>query len=504
MPDTSRSVLVLARGADWVPAADQVIGPYALRVAEAASLAEAERLGAPAAWDVVAFQVERLHPLTSSDAMEALRAVAPEATFLAVTSRPDIHEAVGYLKQGVYEYLEEPLEPAEFLASVVEAIENRDAFREILSLNKALEHQKGRLEDEKAELERRNAELEAISRVARAVSSTLELDEILRQLAACLQDTFAFDRIFVGLVDARTHCEEAHVGLGVEDEGRDEFLRRLHCPLREGRRNTWVHTVLRQGQVLRVEDAAADPATRGTPLAEILSGPFVKLPLVARGHVVGSITVDNSPSRRAVNDEEVGVLRIIADTAAMAVENARLYGSMRDLSVRDELTGLYNRRHFLHQIDAECNHAERHESPLSLLMLDVDHFKLFNDRNDHLAGDAALRRVAGVFLRNTRGTDTVARYGGEEFVVLLPRTSKQDAWVVAEKLRRAVERTAVEGEEVLPGGKLTVSVGLASYPGDATEPRALLERADWSLYRAKAEGRNRVATWQEPLEARAS
>jgi diguanylate cyclase (GGDEF)-like protein len=204
-----------------------------------------------------------------------------------------------------------------------------------------------------------------------------------------------------------------------------------------------------------------------------------------------------------VGDEEMEVLRIFADTAAMAVENARLYQTMRDLSVRDELTGLFNRRHFLEQLEAECNHAQRHESPLALLMLDVDHFKLFNDGNDHLTGDAALRKVAGLMLRNTRGIDTVARYGGEEFVVILPRTSKRNAHVVAEKLRRAVERAAFDGEDVLPGGTLTVSVGVAGYPEDARETRELMERADWSLYRAKAEGRNRVTSWEKPVEAHA-
>jgi diguanylate cyclase (GGDEF)-like protein len=226
--------------------------------------------------------------------------------------------------------------------------------------------------------------------------------------------------------------------------------------------------------------------------------------MAARGHIVGSITIDNPASGRGIESEELEVLGIFADSGAMAVENARLYQTMKELSVRDELTGLFNRRHFLRQLEAEWNHADRHRMPVTLLMVDVDHFKSFNDLNDHLAGDAALRRVAELLIRNTRGIDTVARYGGEEFVVILPQTSKKNAGIVADKLRSAVANAAVEGEDVLPGGRLTVSVGLAAFPGDAATPHELVERADWALYQAKAAGRNRVVDWQHPEREAAS
>ncbi|MBI5017542.1 MAG: diguanylate cyclase [Deltaproteobacteria bacterium] len=496
-----RSLLVIAGPAGWIPDSGRSGGAYDLAVLRVESLAEAEAIAGGRSWDVVAFQAERLRSAGTLEALDVLRRVAPEATFLAVTSRPDIQEAVDYLKQGVYEYLEEPLAPEAFLQSLAEAIENRDAFREILSLNQTLESQKRHLEEEKRELERRNSELEAISRMARAVSSTLDLQEILDQLAGRLRETFAYERIVIGLLDPKTSCEEARVGVGIPDEARDATLRSMRWPLRDAKRHPWLNTVLREGAVLRVDDPSTDPQTRSTPLADVHRGPFAKIPMVARGQIVGSITVDNPLSRRPVAEDEMDVLRIFADTAAMAVENARLYQTMRDLSVRDELTGLFNRRHFLQQIEAECNHSERHASPLALLMLDVDHFKLFNDGNDHLMGDEALRKVAALFLRNTRGIDTVARYGGEEFVIILPRTTKRNAHVVAEKLRRSVERATFEGEEALPGATLTVSVGIAGYPDDAQGTRELVERADWALYQAKAEGRNRVRTWEAPLEA---
>jgi diguanylate cyclase (GGDEF)-like protein len=222
--------------------------------------------------------------------------------------------------------------------------------------------------------------------------------------------------------------------------------------------------------------------------------------MVARGHVVGTITVENPSSEKSVSEEDLETLGIFADTAAMAVENARLYQTMKELSVRDELTGLFNRRHFLGQLEAEWNDATRHEMPLSLLLIDIDHFKAFNDGNDHLTGDAALREVGQLFVRKTRGIDTVARYGGEEFVVILPRTRKKSGGVVAEKLRAAVASHHFHGEEAVPGGKLTISLGVAAYPEDAASSQEILERADWALYRAKAGGRNRVCKWEATAE----
>lgn len=429
--------------------------------------------------------------------LAALREIAPDATFLALTDRPDVHEAISFLKQGVYEYLEEPLSFDSFLRSLAEAIDNRDAFREIQNLNRSLEAQRAQLVQEKAELEKRNRELEAISLVARAVSSSLELEEILGNLARCIQETFGFERILIGLLDSLRTWEGVQVVVGAEDAVRDDLRRKARWHLREGKRQPWIQAVLKRGEILRVTDPASHPLTAGTPLENLHSGPFVKIPMVAKGQIVGSITIDNPRSSRAVEDEEMDVLTIFADSGAMAVENARLYQTMKELSVRDELTGLFNRRHFLRQLEAEWNHAARHGMALTLLMIDVDHFKSFNDLNDHLTGDAALRKVSDLLVQNTRGIDTVARYGGEEFVVILPRTSKENALIVADKLRAAVSSATVEGEEVLPGGSLTVSVGLAAYPGDATTPHELIERADWALYRAKAAGRDRVVDWQD-------
>jgi len=168
---------------------------------------------------------------------------------------------------------------------------------------------------------------------------------------------------------------------------------------------------------------------------------------------------------------------------------ARLRESRRELerlSVTDDLTGLYNRRYVMESLGNELRRSRRLEHPFTLLMLDVDRFKEYNDACGHLAGDAALARVAAILKETTRDVDCAARYGGEEFVVLLPETAARGATETAQRIQERLAR------DELVGGKLTLSVGVAQFPEDGESPEELLAGADAALYQAKREGRNRV------------
>ncbi len=166
---------------------------------------------------------------------------------------------------------------------------------------------------------------------------------------------------------------------------------------------------------------------------------------------------------------------------------------LRKLSSLDRMTGLFNRGHFDERLGAELNRAQRVQQPLSVVMLDVDRFKEFNDRFGHSAGDVGLRTIADRFRQMTRRSDVVARYGGEEFVFLLPDTSADTAFDKLEQIRAAVEALRI----TLPKGQgealLTVSAGIATFPADGTNAEELIDEADARLFRAKAGGRNRVA-----------
>lgn len=180
----------------------------------------------------------------------------------------------------------------------------------------------------------------------------------------------------------------------------------------------------------------------------------------------------------------------IAPNFAAALQNLRRFAHAEELSITDGLTGVFNYRFLRTAMDREISRAKRFQEPFTIIMLDVDHLKDYNDVYGHLQGSEVLRRVAQVVAAALREVDILAKYGGDEFVAILPRTDRQGAAILAERIRAAVEEHGFPGE----GGrmKITSSMGIAEFPGDGQSSRDLLEAADAALYEAKRSGRNRV------------
>jgi diguanylate cyclase (GGDEF)-like protein len=193
-----------------------------------------------------------------------------------------------------------------------------------------------------------------------------------------------------------------------------------------------------------------------------------------------------------MSDEDRLVLQAVAGELVVAVENSQLYKLTKRLSITDELTGMFNYRYLQQRLDDEIERARRYGRSLSLLMLDADDFKGFNDTHGHIAGDVALAELGEVMRSSVREIDVVCRYGGEEFSVILPETDSEGAFVVAEKIR---ENIATHLFADADGNRLvhvTVSIGLATFPGGAPDKESLLRQADDALYQAKHLGRDRV------------
>jgi diguanylate cyclase (GGDEF)-like protein len=165
-----------------------------------------------------------------------------------------------------------------------------------------------------------------------------------------------------------------------------------------------------------------------------------------------------------------------------------LYQRTEQTALTDGLTGLFNRAYLMQALRREISRAERHQRPMAVALFDVDDFKRVNDTHGHLEGDRVLVKAAGIIGENLRDVDCAARYGGEEFAVLLPETSRAGAYVVAQRIRVGIQSILRSGRDVI-----TVSGGVAAYPADGVTPQQLLQKADQGLYRAKADGKNRVA-----------
>jgi len=219
------------------------------------------------------------------------------------------------------------------------------------------------------------------------------------------------------------------------------------------------------------------------------------VPMAHKEDLLGVISVGGL-SRRVKNEKTM--LRMIADLGSVALNNAVLFHRMEQVVSSDGLTGLCSKRFFLSSLAEQILKAESTHEEFSVFLFDIDHFKNYNDRNGHMVGDEGLKQTGKVIRQTIREDDLPARYGGEEFIILLPNTPKSGAMVTAEKVRAAIQNHVYPKEENQPGGDLTISGGVASYPYDGKTSAELISAADLALYKAKRSGRNRIQAY-EPM-----
>jgi diguanylate cyclase (GGDEF)-like protein len=239
--------------------------------------------------------------------------------------------------------------------------------------------------------------------------------------------------------------------------------------------------VARSGKVIAIEDMKGDPLFTSAP--SDWRGAIIGLPLKYGGKVLGVMNI-SWPTQRHFDQEELHAMELLADQAAIAVENARLHTIVQSEALTDPLTGLPNRRAFDLRLAEEIRRSMRYSHNFSVLMVDLDEFKRINDTHGHLVGDRALREIARCLRYNVRDTDFMARIGGDEFCLILPETKPGDEGSIAQKLREA----AKDCQLTMPDStteNITLSIGAASFPLDATEPADLVSKADQALYREK-------------------
>ncbi|MCA1629335.1 MAG: diguanylate cyclase [Acidobacteria bacterium] len=318
----------------------------------------------------------------------------------------------------------------------------------------------------------------AVNRIASAIRSSLELPSILQttvnEVGNALGAQHCALRVDGELEQPPTN--NYYFRDGKPDESAvDEVVNDLNA----------YHTRLSRKHKSFVQDGRDQANAEGQDETR----PVAVVPLVYQLRFMGALMVRSDDSKRIWQESELLLLRTVADQVAVAVNHARLYEKQQQLALTDSLTGCVNRRSFEMQLERDLRLATRMRQPVSLIMLDIDHFKRVNDTHGHDAGDAALRFLADVLRDELRGVDTAARYGGEEFAVILPQANLEGALIVAERLRARLESTDIPGI-----GRITASFGIATFPLHANSRNQLVSAADRALYEAKREGRNRVRT----------
>ena len=322
------------------------------------------------------------------------------------------------------------------------------------------------------ELRRRRLDLEALAHMADALEKVHNPRDVADVLAEKLTESFGFRRLVVLGEPKGDPTVLAHRGPAPKTtvkKGVDDVVRK-----------SWEQ---RQTLLLKRIDPRANPRlAKLLPDAENL----VITPLLAEDRPIGIVAAEQS-ERQGTRIEQriVAMVSQFSSHAALALDNAWLLERVQELAETDGLTGLANRRTFEAALELEVTRAFRNGDEVSLVMVDIDHFKQLNDTYGHQTGDDVLREVAAALGGECRDIDVVARYGGEEFVVILPSCSDAEALETAERLRRVVAGS----ETVVP---VSISAGVATYPVNATDPTGLLQAADEALYESKRTGRNKV------------
>ena len=240
---------------------------------------------------------------------------------------------------------------------------------------------------------------------------------------------------------------------------------------------------------LLIADLGSDARLRADGCPGVEAGPALFVPMRGRSNASGYIALYRSRGQQPFNDQDARMVTLLSAWAGLAIENLRLAERVEKLAITDDLTQVYNFRFLKTALRREIRRATRFGQEMSLIMLDVDNLKAYNDKHGHLRGSFLLKGMAQLLSRNLRSFDLIAKYGGDEFTLILPQTTREGALVVAERMRSAVETTEFP---LAPRGAITVSLGVSTFPNDASDSLGLIRVADLALYRAKQSGRNRT------------
>jgi GGDEF domain-containing protein len=372
--------------------------------------------------------------------------------------------------------------------------------------------------------ENQKDQLDRLLESTRAISSSVELEDVLATVARTTAEALGAEQCQI---------QEYHADVNTvtpiafwqrhSERPEPDSLHKVFSLDNEPRERAFLEAMAVVEQ-LRSDPELAD-ATRLT-MEKYGDLSYLNIPLVFNEQSFGVMVLVETDFERRWTGEEVALAQALGEQAAVAIEHARLYRRVQDQAITDGLTGLFNHRHFYERVDQEIARARRYGTPVSLLMIDMDDFKAFNDRHGHLAGDAVLRQTAGVLRSELRHQlDVAARYGGEEFAIILPNTPmaareaqmemdlagkltnarlgdqppapghRDGAQEVAERIRRRIAETTFTGHDGTQLTVLTVSIGVAVFPHGTASPEDLVANADAALYKAKRAGKDRVESY---------
>ncbi len=334
----------------------------------------------------------------------------------------------------------------------------------------------------KEDLDYRIKSLSTLFEVGKAISSVLDFRQLQNMILETVAKVISAEKGSLMLLDDSEQILTIGVAIGLSDE--------IAKDIRVEVGQSIVGYVVETGKPLFIKDVETDQTFMSIKKKNVQQGTLMCVPLIAKDKLLGALNVSKS-TPNSFSDKDFELFSNLATQAAIAIENARLY----KYAVTDEMTKLYNHRYFQLRLDEELQRADRYENHVSLLLIDVDHFKQFNDTYGHPEGDRVLKTVAKLIEKSIREIDIAARYGGEEFVVICPEKNGEGSLVPAERIRSTIESYdfRIDGKQV----PITISLGVSCYPDQARSKKELISKSDIALYYSKENGRNRASLFNQ-------
>ncbi len=410
-------------------------------------------------------------------------------TVLILNEAHELQELEQAITSGVTDVVKHPLAKEQVISVVDRADESRNLYSDIYRMTQEIYL-------ERELLARKNEQLAFINKFLTRASESLDPTEILEKSLEDLNLLIPLRLLHAAMWRTESEHEEIQAEIFVSQTMDDEI------------KNEWINFLLEKAATI-AESPITDYTVRLLEMEESqlvppsapAQGRVIVMPMSTGGVSFGCVVMLTAKPVMLGRDQ-VEILHAVVKHLGLALKNALAFNEIKDQAEFDGLTRLHNRKHFDMKLIEELKRHQRYNHNMSLLLMDIDHFKRINDTLGHQAGDTVLKELGSLLLKTLRGTDYAARYGGEEFIIILPQTDESKAWALAERLRLKISRTKFGGKDAPI--KVTASMGISSLrPGSLKPTSDLVRDADKALYTAKASGRNMVVLSGSDFESKA-
>ncbi|MCK4993564.1 MAG: diguanylate cyclase [Candidatus Omnitrophica bacterium] len=414
----------------------------------------------------------KLPDIDGTTVLHRIRELNESICAILITAYPTTDSAIRAIQEEAYEYITKPFDIGHVKLVIKRGLEEKHLAHENKRLLKNLKSEKRKLE--------------TMLQIGRGMSSILNLEELSNFIVQKIIDVLRVKICSLMLIDDDEETLSIKAAVGLDDT----VIRTTKIKLGQAISGFVAQT----GEAVLVSDIENDDMFGRTNLPQYETKSLLCIPLKVKERILGVINLTDKAIVGQENifiEEDLRFLTVICNYAAIAIENAQLYGEVKNLAITDGLTSLFNHRYFQTHLQTEVTRVQRYPHPLSLIMLDIDAFKLFNDTYGHPMGDLVLSQIAGEIKKTVRRVDIPCRYGGEEFSIILPETKLDEAVYVAEKIRSCVEALRFVTGTGPKKKKMTVSGGVAHFQKGMSK-EDLVRNADVFLYKAKTSGKNQI------------